>query len=107
MTTTINHPPPPTESTVPPAPDIPTVDAKMRRQRALWRLLIVGVLLAFGWLLVEGLQRQNESGQRATGVAPDFTLTTFDGETITLAEQPPSCGRRLVLDRAPSVPEKS
>ena len=57
-----------------------------RRQAALWRLLIVGALLAFIWVLVIGLQRQNESGQRAIGSAPEFEITTFAGETIRLSE---------------------
>ncbi len=57
-----------------------------RRQAALWRLLVVGALLAFIWFLVIGLQRQNESGQRATGTAPDFEITTFAGENIRLSD---------------------
>jgi hypothetical protein len=28
------------------------------------------------------------------------------GQTVTLAEQPPSCGRSLVVSRTPSAPEK-
>lgn len=61
-----------------------TTSAKKRA--ALWRLLIVGVLLVFVWFLAVGLQRQNVSGQRVTGPAPDFSFTTFDGETIRLAD---------------------
>jgi cytochrome c biogenesis protein CcmG/thiol:disulfide interchange protein DsbE len=57
-----------------------------RKRAALWRLLIVGVLLAFVWFLAVGLQRQNVSEQRVTGPAPDFSFTTFDGETLQLAD---------------------
>ena len=42
--------------------------------------------LAFIFLLGIGLQRQNSSGQRAEGQAPDFEFTTFKGETIRLAD---------------------
>lgn len=58
----------------------------VKRRTALWRLLIVGVLLVFVWFLAVGLQRQNASGQRATGPAPDFSFTTFEGETVRLAD---------------------
>lgn len=58
----------------------------MKRQVAIWRLVIVGVLLAFVAFLAIGLNRQNSSEWRATGIAPDFEFTTFDGETIRLAD---------------------
>ncbi len=56
-----------------------------KRQAAVWRALIVLVLAAFVWFLVIGLNRQNETGQRAAGEAPPFEFTTFEGETISLA----------------------
>jgi hypothetical protein len=38
---------------------------------------------------------------------PDTTWRgVLEGDHITLAEQPPSCGRTLIVDRAPSAPEK-
>lgn len=43
--------------------------------------LILGLLAVLGWRLI----RVN-SGQVDSGIAPDFTLTSFDGETITLSE---------------------
>lgn len=55
----------------------------------------VGVLVIFGIiaLIVMGLLvllavavRQRGAGPLATGTAPDFTLTTFDGQTYTLSE---------------------
>jgi len=58
----------------------------MKRQVTIWRLVIVGMLLAFVAFLAIGLNRQNSSEWRATGIAPDFEFTTFDGETIRLAD---------------------
>lgn len=58
----------------------------MKRQVTIWRLVIIGVLLAFVAFLAIGLNRQNSSEWRATGIAPDFEFTTFDGETIRLAD---------------------
>jgi cytochrome c biogenesis protein CcmG, thiol:disulfide interchange protein DsbE len=63
-----------------------TPPATIKRQVTLWRLVIVGVLLAFVAFLAIGLNRQNSSEWRATGIAPDFEFTTFDGETIRLAD---------------------
>ena len=42
---------------------------------------VLGVLGLLGW----GLMKVN-SGQRDSGMAPEFTLTSFDGETVTLSE---------------------
>src|SRR5688500_4740636 len=60
--------------------------ATIKRQVTIWRLVIVGLLLAFVAFLAIGLNRQNSSEWRATGIAPDFEFTTFDGETIRLAD---------------------
>jgi cytochrome c biogenesis protein CcmG, thiol:disulfide interchange protein DsbE len=43
--------------------------------------MVLGVLGLLGW----GLIKVN-SGQRDSGMAPDFTLTSFDGDTVTLSE---------------------
>jgi cytochrome c biogenesis protein CcmG/thiol:disulfide interchange protein DsbE len=73
------------EEGVTPTPDSePTVDK--RRQTQLWRILIIGALLAFVWFLAVGLQRQTVSQQRANGPAPAFSFTTFDGQAISLAD---------------------
>jgi cytochrome c biogenesis protein CcmG/thiol:disulfide interchange protein DsbE len=66
----------------------PTEPSKQptNRRTALWRALIIGALLVFVWFLAVGLQRQNTSEQRADGAAPPFEFTTFDGETISLAD---------------------
>ena len=43
--------------------------------------LILGFLALLGWGLI-----QVNRGQVDSGMAPDFTITSFDGETITLSE---------------------
>jgi cytochrome c biogenesis protein CcmG, thiol:disulfide interchange protein DsbE len=43
--------------------------------------LVIGLLGLLGW----GLIKVNR-GQVDSGMAPDFTLTNFDGETLTLSE---------------------
>jgi cytochrome c biogenesis protein CcmG/thiol:disulfide interchange protein DsbE len=69
------------------APDTETArsDQSWRRE-ALWRTIIVAVLATFVGFLVIGLNRTNESGQRASGEAPVFEFTTFDGATISSTE---------------------
>jgi cytochrome c biogenesis protein CcmG/thiol:disulfide interchange protein DsbE len=44
-------------------------------------VLILALMAIFGWKLFEGAQTQVDSG-----VAPDFTLSLFDGGQLTLAE---------------------
>lgn len=64
---------------------IPEAAEQRSRRLGLGRLLayafVLGVLGLLGW----GLVKVN-SGQRNSGMAPDFTLTSFDGETVTLSE---------------------
>jgi len=55
------------------------------RLSGLGRLVAVVVILAFLGLMAWGLV-QAATGPRETGMAPDFTLNTFDGETIKLSE---------------------
>ncbi|GJM40261.1 MAG: hypothetical protein DHS20C20_05430 [Ardenticatenaceae bacterium] len=43
--------------------------------------LVLGLLALLGWGLV-----QVNLGQVDSGMAPDFTITSFEGETITLSE---------------------
>lgn len=62
-----------------------TPDIRSRRSRFAWRWLAVGLLLALLALLAWGL-RARAGGPVETGLAPDFSLTTFEGETITLSE---------------------
>lgn len=75
----------------------PTEPSKQptNQRTALWRALIIGALLVFVWFLAVGLQRQNTSEQRADGAAPSFEFTTFDGETISLADL---AGKGVVLN---------
>ncbi len=44
-------------------------------------LLVVALVALLAWGIVEG-----NSGPRDNGPAPDFTLQTFDGQTITLSQ---------------------
>jgi cytochrome c biogenesis protein CcmG, thiol:disulfide interchange protein DsbE len=52
----------------------------------LWQAAIVAVLVLFVGILTFRLWDTNTSEQRADGLAPDFTFTTFDGETISLSD---------------------
>ncbi len=55
-----------------------------RKLKAGWIVTfgLVAALLGFlGW----GLYKSN-TGPRASGLAPDFTIQSFDGQTVTLAE---------------------
>lgn len=63
-----------------PAPPLPAP-----RARNLGRLLLWGGLAALMALVGFGLYR-TQAGPVSSGPAPDFTLITFDGETIHLAD---------------------
>ena len=52
----------------------------------IWRILFVGVGLAFIALLAVRLWQTNIQGQRAAGEAPELSLTTFGGEEIFLRD---------------------
>lgn len=56
------------------------------RRTLFWRLIIVGLLLAFVWFLAVGLQRQNVSERRVSGIAPEFEFTTFEGKMVRLSD---------------------
>ena len=53
--------------------------------KVLWQVIAFGLILALLGLLAWGL-RKTQAGQVQTGMAPDFTLTSFSGETLTLSE---------------------
>jgi len=57
----------------------------LSRLPAVGRLAVVVLILAFLGLMAWGLVRA-ATGQRSSGMAPDFTLTTFQGDKITLSE---------------------
>ncbi|HRW03967.1 MAG TPA: TlpA disulfide reductase family protein [Caldilineaceae bacterium] len=67
-----------------PADGVATVPAT--RAVRVWQAVFVVVPLLFIALLALRLYQTNTSEQRAAGVAPDFTFTTFDGEMIALSE---------------------
>src|SRR6476659_2600894 len=64
----------------------PQTTASTERRITIWRLIIVGLLIAFIGFLVVGLTRSNKSDWRASGLAPDFSVKKFDGKTIHLAD---------------------
>jgi cytochrome c biogenesis protein CcmG/thiol:disulfide interchange protein DsbE len=49
-----------------------------------WQAVIVGILFVFIVFLALRLLQANRSELRASGSAPPFTFTTFEGETISL-----------------------
>jgi cytochrome c biogenesis protein CcmG, thiol:disulfide interchange protein DsbE len=60
-----------------------------------WQGVFVLILLAFVLLLAARLIQTNQSEQRASGIAPEFTFTTFDGQTISSADL---LGKGVVLN---------
>jgi cytochrome c biogenesis protein CcmG/thiol:disulfide interchange protein DsbE len=60
-----------------------------------WQGVFVLILLAFVLLLAARLIQSNQSEQRASGMAPEFTFTTFDGQTISSADL---LGKGIVLN---------
>jgi cytochrome c biogenesis protein CcmG/thiol:disulfide interchange protein DsbE len=61
-------------------------EARFKRRAALWRIAIVTVIVLFVGFLMIALRNQNATQQRASGQAPDFEITSFDGETIRLSD---------------------
>jgi cytochrome c biogenesis protein CcmG/thiol:disulfide interchange protein DsbE len=61
----------------------------------IWQGVFVLILLAFVLLLAARLIQTNQSEQRASGVAPEFAFTTFDGQTISSADL---LGKGVVLN---------
>jgi cytochrome c biogenesis protein CcmG/thiol:disulfide interchange protein DsbE len=66
----------------------PAPEAAPARKGAVraWQGVFVLILLAFVILLAMRLIQTNQSEHRAAGEAPPFTFTTFEGETISLAD---------------------
>lgn len=78
-----------TEITLPEqTPDTGAAVAPTNRKRAvrIWQTVFVLILVGFVALLALRLVQTNQSEQRADGVAPEFTFTTFEGETISLSD---------------------
>lgn len=66
-----------------------------RRAVKIWQLVFAGILLVFVASLGYRLFQTKQSEQRAHGLAPQFTFTTFDGETISLSDL---AGKGVVLN---------
>lgn len=64
---------------------IPEETVQESPRLAVGSLLVYGLVLAFLGLLGWGLINANK-GPRDSGAAPDFTLLSFDGDSITLSE---------------------
>ncbi|MBI4671860.1 MAG: TlpA family protein disulfide reductase [Chloroflexi bacterium] len=57
-----------------------------RRTGVLITFAVIGVIVVGLLVLLAFAVRQRGAGPLATGDAPDFTLTTFDGQTYTLSK---------------------
>lgn len=70
--------------------DATTLDGELtatdaRPRRSVWLWVAAGLLMALLVLMAWGL-RARAGGPLEAGLAPDFSLTTFGGETITLSD---------------------
>lgn len=74
--------------TLPKATDVPETPERTVRPRRLsfLALLLLGGVALMGLVFALGLARQGQT-QPTSGLAPDFTLTTFEGQRLTLSEQ--------------------
>ena len=63
--------------------EVPTLPAAGRRR--IGTILTFALILALLGLLAWGL-RKVQAGPRDSGMAPDFSITGFDGRTVTLSE---------------------
>jgi len=52
----------------------------------LWQIVFVAILVVFAGILAFRLWDTDTTQQRASGPAPNFTFTTFDGQTINTAD---------------------
>jgi cytochrome c biogenesis protein CcmG/thiol:disulfide interchange protein DsbE len=59
--------------------------AKVTPRRILWQVLAFAFILSLLGLLGWGL-KETRAGPVQSGIAPDFTLKSFSGETLTLSE---------------------
>lgn len=78
-----------TELTLPDPPsDAGATGEQTNRKRAVraWQTVFVLILVGFVALLALRLVQTNQSEHRADGVAPEFSFTTFTGETISLQD---------------------
>jgi cytochrome c biogenesis protein CcmG/thiol:disulfide interchange protein DsbE len=75
-------PPSTTPSTQQESPQVPTQTRAVR----LWQIGFIVIIVAFFGILAFRLWDTNTTEQRADGLAPEFTFTTFEGETISLSD---------------------
>lgn len=73
----------------------PPTGANNRRAVRAWQGVFVLILVGFVGLLATRLIQTNQSEHRASGIAPPFTFTTFEGETLTSADL---LGKGVVLN---------
>lgn len=66
--------------------DAPATTPIPTRAVRLWQVVFVAILIGFVGILAFRLWDTNTTEQRADGLAPDFTFTTFDGKTVSLAD---------------------
>lgn len=88
---------PPAEAVAAPDTDAEAKQAAAKHSAAVraWQAVAVLVLLVFVLLLAWGLLRTNQTEQRAAGLAPEYTFTTFDGQTISSGDL---IGKGVVLN---------
>jgi cytochrome c biogenesis protein CcmG/thiol:disulfide interchange protein DsbE len=67
---------------------VPSTETSIKTTRAmrLWQIVFVVILVLFAGVLALRLWDTNTTEQRANGIAPDFTFTTYEGQTIRLAD---------------------
>lgn len=80
-----------------PEPSEPSASENPNQKKAvrIWQGVFVLILLGFILLLAARLVQTNQSEQRASGQAPEFTFTTFDGQTISSTDL---LGKGVVLN---------
>ncbi|NJN82798.1 MAG: TlpA family protein disulfide reductase [Caldilineaceae bacterium] len=69
-----------------PASHDPLADARRRRKASLRRLLGAALVLGVAWFLVIKVPDRYEETFLVSGAAPNFEFTTFDGQSIRLAD---------------------
>lgn len=63
-----------------------TVPKPPARAVRLWQIIFVVIMIGFAGVLAFRLWDTDTTQQRASGPAPNFTFTTFDGQTINTAD---------------------
>jgi cytochrome c biogenesis protein CcmG, thiol:disulfide interchange protein DsbE len=87
---------PPLADELPQTPEVESSEAaKHKKAVRVWQGVLVLILLAFVLLLAARLIQTNQSEQRASGAAPAFTFTTFDGQKISSTDL---LGKGVVLN---------